>query len=259
MAQIRSRIALAGGTVAIRIKLLVGESVSASAHLQKSARREDSSPLRELSGHDAIKHVDAPVNGLKQVKWSADPHEVSRAVFWKKLRGELADVFALGFALSYCESADGVAVKGHLAELLHALTSEVWEESALSDAKQRLRRVAAGLEASGCPPVGDAEGIEGGFLIGCRWNALVEHHHDVAADVFLRIDAGLWGESNGVAFDSFEKRAFFRHFSRLRERKDLKPAGVREHATVPAHELVNAAHSFEDLEARAEHEVVGVC
>ena len=92
-----ARRARAGG-----IELFLGEFVNAAAHLQKTARREDSAPLRQLRRHDAVEHVDATVDGFENIERRADTHKVARFVVRQKLRGEFAQVFALALAFADC-------------------------------------------------------------------------------------------------------------------------------------------------------------
>jgi hypothetical protein len=99
----------------------------------------------------------------------------------------------------------------------------------------------------------------GGF-IGGRWNALIERHHDVAPDRLLRLDAKLGAEQNHLTIEvTLKQRAFLAHGTRMRQGEDLEAAGIREHRTLPTHELVDPTHPAKDLGAWTKQQVVGIC
>ena len=61
-------------------------------------------------------------------------------------------------------------------------------------------------------------------------HALVQHHHDVAADRHLRLDAALGAEQNPRSIDvAFERGAVLGHGARVGERENLESARVGEH------------------------------
>lgn len=73
---------------------------------------------------------------------------------------------------------------------------------------------------------------------------MIERHHDIAADRFLRLDAQFWAEQNRLPIEiTLENRAFLAHRARMRQRENLKPAGVRQDRAFPTHETMNAAGS----------------
>ena len=51
---------------------------------------------------------------------------------------------------------------------------------------------------------------------------------------------------------------FLAHLADRREREDLKAAGVGEHGAVPGHEAMHAAELLEQIDARPQHQVIGV-
>ena len=55
-----------------------------------------------------------------------------------------------------------------------------------------------------------------------------------------------------------EPDALLRDFAQLCEREDLKAAAVGQDGTVPGHELMQAAHLFDERIARADMQVIGV-
>ena len=107
--------------------------------------------------------------------------------------------------------------------------------------------------------MGDLERFLGGGAIGRRRDALVEHHHDIAADGDLGADTGLGAEQvDGAVHVAAELGAFFLHIARMREREDLEAAGIGEEGFFPAGELMDAAEALEDLGTRTQEQVVGV-
>ena len=67
------------------------------------------------------------------------------------------------------------------------------------------------------PSDGSVQGGAGGGFIGGRSDALVERHHDVAADGFLRFDADLRTEHDCFPVEiALKDGAFFAHGARIR-------------------------------------------
>src|SRR5690606_34001977 len=109
------------------------------------------------------------------------------------------------------------------------------------------------------PAVGQVHGGLGGGVVGGRGDALVEHHHDVAADGALGGDAGLGREQVGAAVNvALEVRAVLVHGAGVGQRKNLKPARVGQHRTVPVHEAVDAAEFFKHLGTGPQEQVIGI-
>lgn len=92
-----------------------------------------------------------------------------------------------------------------------------------------------------------------------RGDALVEHHHDVAADGALHRDAGLGRKVVEFAVDvTAECRALLGHLAVAGKGEDLEAARVGEDGAIPAHEAVDAAEFPKHLGAGAEQQMVGV-
>ena len=257
--QVGPRVARTGRAGAERIERGVGEFVHASAQLQKSARRESGPALRDLRGDDAIKHVHAAVHGFEDVERRADAHEVARAIKREKLCGEFAGVLAFAAALADGEAADGESIEWHLREPRRALSPQVRKQRALHDRKYRLRRIAARRETACGPALCDLQRGACGVFIRSRGDALVERHHDVAADRALGLDAHFGTEHDALSVEvALEARAFLSHRALLRHGENLKPAGIREHGIFPAHESVDAAGAPEDFRPRSQQEVIRI-
>ena len=90
-------------------------------------------------------------------------------------------------------------------------------------------------------------------------HALVQRHHDVAADGLLRLDAQLGAEQDRPAVEiALEDRARLGHRARMRQRENLEAAGIGQHGALPAHEPMDAAQPPEDLRPRAQQQVIGI-
>lgn len=171
-------------------------------------------------------------------------------------RGEFV-AFLVGFA--HGEAADGKAVERVLAEEGGALFAQVAVAGTLNNAEEGLRGVAARGQRAHGPTVCQFHGGAGLGVGRGGGDALVEYHHDVAADGALHGDAGLGREQMGGAVHvTLEERAVLVHGAGMREGKYLEAARVGEHGAVPVHEAVDAAEFLKNRGAGAKQEVVGV-
>ena len=130
---------------------------------------------------------------------------------------------------------------------------------ALDDAEKSLGRIAAGAERAFGPAVGEVHGRLGLHVGRGRGDALVEHHHDVAADRLLHLDAGFGREQVvGPVNVAFEAGAILVHGAFARKGKNLEAAGVGQHGPVPVHEAVDAAEFFKHRRTGPKKQVIGV-
>ena len=96
--------------------------------------------------------------------------------------------------------------------------------------------------------------------VGGRGDALIERHHDVAADRHLCFDAELRAEKNRPSIEiALKDGARFAHRARMRQGKDLESARVGEDGAIPAHETVYAAGAPENFRTRSEQQMISVC
>src|SRR5262249_53862601 len=116
-------------------------------------------------------------------------HEITGKVFGKVFSYEFRKVVALTMGFADGETANGQAVKGEFAQNGGALFSEIAMAAALNNTKQRLRRIASGPQRPFGPTMREIHGRPGFGLNSRGGNALIESHHDVAADRFLHLDA----------------------------------------------------------------------
>ena len=189
--QIRSRKARAGRARAGGVQRFLRKTVNAAAQLQHAARRKHASALGDLRGHDAVEHVHSAVDRLQNVQRGADAHQVTRLVVRHQPGREIAHCFPLVLGLADSQAADGKSVKGQFAQALGAFPAQFLEQSALHDGKERLGGIVAGIQTAKRPAMCDAHRGARGRFVGGRRHALVEHHHDVAADRPLHFDAQL--------------------------------------------------------------------
>jgi hypothetical protein len=163
--------------------------------------------------------------------------------------------------LAHREAADAVAVEADRHRPFRALPPEGGVGAALDDPEQRLAGAAVGpagpLGPAGGPLDGEAQHVGRG---GQR-RAHVEGHLDVGAQPLLDVDGGLGCEAmEGAVVHRAERHAVVVHLDvpALVEREDLEPTGVGQEVAVPAHEPVEAAQGGHGVDARSQHEVVGV-
>ena len=213
-------------------------------------------------GKDAIHHVDAAGDVFGEFVRHANAHDVAGAVFGKELRGEFGHFKAEGSGLADGEAADGVTVGVEIEELSSAVGAEVGEHGALDDGEAE--RFAGGsgavvrISLAG-PADGPVGGGSGGFVAGGIFEALVEDHHDVAAEGELDIDGGFGGEHVRVAVEvGSEENAFFGDLAEGVEAEDLESAGIGENSAGPGHKFVESAELTDGFVAGAEEEVIGV-
>jgi hypothetical protein len=103
--------------------------------------------------------------------------------------------------------------------------------------------------------------LHGKFGVGVvvRVGALVECHDDVRAEVLLDRDGLLRCEAVRRTVDmALEGYTVVVDLAGLRQGKDLKPARVGQHGTMPLHELVQAAHVAHKLISGPQIEMIRI-
>ena len=89
--------------------------------------------------------------------------------------------------------------------------------------------------------------------------ALVEHHHDVAAQRQLDVDGRLRREHVAVAVEMrLEHHALFGDLAQPAQAEDLEAAGIGEDRPRPVHELVQPAEPPDRLVPRPQIQMIGV-
>lgn len=253
MVQVRARVHPTCLAFARRIERIFVELVDAAIDMNFASRRKRGAAFRKIRRNDTIEHVDAPVNGLEQIERRTDAHQVARLIFRHQRRRQLAEIFALRFRFTDRESADRITVEVHRAQRLGARAPKIFVASALNDSEQRLFGRARGERALR-PPMRQMHRARGHGVRDGRRDALIEHHHDVAADGCLDRDALLGRKQDSAAVDvALEASALFGHFAFVPQRENLKAARIGQDRSVPIHEPMDPAEFLENLDARPKH------
>ena len=109
------------------------------------------------------------------------------------------------------------------------------------------------------PAHGPVHGLIGGFVAGRILQALVERHHDVAAERELHIHGGFGREQVRVAVQvRAEQHAFFCDLAQVAQAENLEAARIGEDRARPGHEAVQAAELADQLMAGPQKQVIGV-
>ena len=216
-------------------------------------------------GHHAVKHIYAPCHTFYNIGGSANAHQVSRLVFGEYVVDYLNHLVHHLHGFAYGEAADGIAVHSLTCNKLRRLFPQILVHAALYDGEVRLGvSVERGaliemLDAPCEPLVRDVERLGGVFVSAGVGGALVESHHNVAADGSLDVHDVFRREKMLASIDvRAESDALVGDFPIFCERKHLKTAAVGKYRPVPANEFVQAARLVDDVHPRAEVQVVGV-
>ncbi len=241
--------------------------------LGREHRRHSTVPGRQ----DAVEHVDAGGDRHDDVPLVADPHQISGPIFRKTGGGEFDDFTDQFRALADRHAADRVSGQVEAADPVDRRRASVEIGSALNDAEKRLLvrslvgpdaplKPADGAFVGGPKPLlpvlrsrdprsGTPRSVAG---VGRRW-AVVESHDDVGADRVLDRHRGLGAEMDAGAVDErLEGHPVLVDRVDVRHRERLIAAGIGEDRSVPTHEPMTTAESFEQFGPRPEHQVVGV-
>ena len=116
-----------------------------------------------------------------------------------------------------------------------------------------------GIAVMGARGPRPAHGAQGGhargFVAGRIGQALIQHHHDVAAQGHLNVDGRFRGEHVLVAVEMrAEQDAVVCDLAEAGQADHLESAGVGEDGVWPGHEAVEAAQAVDGLRAGAERD-----
>ncbi len=96
-------------------------------------------------------------------------------------------------------------------------------------------------------------------VVGGAGRTFVERHHDVGTDGALRIHHIFGRKQMPRSVDvRVKQHAFLFHLACASQRKHLKTAAIGQNGAIPAVEFVQTASLFENLQPRAQIEVIGV-
>ena len=215
--------------------------------------------LRQRRRQDAVEHVDATMHGLEQISRRADAHQIARTILRQQFGDDGGAVLALACPLAHGQAADRETIERHLRDRPCALRAQIRIACPLHDAEQGLRRIAARIQAALGPAVRQMHGLLGDTALNGRRHALIENHHDVAADGSLRGNAALGAQAHRRLIDiTLELGAFLGDGAASGQREDLESAGIGQHRARPIHESMYAPELFEQLDSGPQHQMIGV-
>src|SRR5436309_1336344 len=149
---------------------------------------------RGASGEDAIHHVNAERNVIRDLLGATDAHEITRVVTWQQRRNFGGHCDGDFVRLADSEATDSVAGKVEIEKLPRAFAAQVGKSSALHDAELQLRQIAVPaslfkkISAGAAGPFRGA--TERGFGFAARrggLDALIEDHGNVRAESELNV------------------------------------------------------------------------
>ena len=268
MADVRAREVLAGWAVAVNVERKLVELVFCVVQVADSVKGERLTVPRVAAGHYAVEQVNSSRDRFKNIRRGSHAHKVADFVL-RRVGLDLFDnlVHNLG-RLAHGKSADCVAVKVKLCNLLHMINAQILVCTALINAEKHLLPVDCTLERvkvahTLLAPFQPARcavyavlciSVGGGVL-----NTFVKRHSDCRAEVRLNVHTLLGPHKDFSAVDVGVKvNAFLLDVPKLCEGEYLKSAAVGEDWTVPARKLVKSAEGFNVAVARSEVQVIGV-
>ena len=173
--------------------------------------------------------------------------------------GDLDGVHHFGLRFADADATDRVTVEVHRDQFLRTTLAELGGIGALHDAEVQLALGAGLLGADGGPV---ERTLDGGLqvTVGCPvWGAFVEQHCDVGAKFALDGHRFPRTKEEHLAAEVRAKLdAVVSHLANLGQTVNLKPAAVGEDRLVPVHEPVQSAGLADDVQSRAEEQVIRV-
>ena len=157
------------------------------------------------------------------------------------------------------DAADGNPRQVEVGDGPSTLAAQMGKASALHDAEQCLVVSGVGFNAAGQPGMGAPAGIDHIVFGGWIGRTLVKGHGHVSPQGHLDLRGVFRGHVDGAAIPGVaEHHAAVIDFVQVPQAEHLKAAGVGEHRTVPAHELVQSTGCRHDLFAGLQMQVIGV-
>ena len=201
-------------------------------------------------GHHTVEHVDATLDGFKDILWRTDTHQVTGTVLRQDLVDHLDHIVHHLCGLSDSQSSDGgtttiVQSAQHIADVFGGILTQVFIGTPLYDGEQRLVIAVEGLclvealDASFQPALREPEALLSILVIALAGRAFIESHHDVCTYHTFCVHHILRREDVFGTIDvAAELTTFFLQLADTRQREDLKTARVRQNGTIPGVELV---------------------
>ena len=156
MLQISAGIVFTSGAFAFSIKRFGVLPESTLLDADFSMRSEQHSIACISGGHYAVKHIYSCFNSFQQICRISNTHKVTGFFsrhFWCDMMGYIIHFF---LCFTYTQTANSIAVKTYLNNLMHGLFTQVKLMTSLYDAKKSLffkhiRFIQAGFFATPCP------------------------------------------------------------------------------------------------------------
>ena len=236
--------------------------------MHDAAHREDRRVAGIAARHHAVKEVDAPRRRFDDILRRTDAHEIADLLLRHMRLDVLDDIIHHLGRLTDGQSADRIAVHIELRDLVHMRDAEIGEGAALIDAEQELMRIDRPILRIepchfGLAALQPARSALAAFL--CVFirrgilHAFIECHCDGRAEMRLNAHTLLRPHENASAVHmGAEGHALLLDLAELRERENLKSAGIGQCGAVPAGKALQAAHLPDDLIAGADMEMIGI-
>src|SRR5260370_6184831 len=142
MTKISAGVAAANAAEAVRIDGPLILSIARVLDEHAAFAGVEAGMTRGASGEDAIHHVNAERNVIRDLLGATDAHEITRAVTRQQLRYFAGHYDGDFVRLADSETPDSIAGKIEIEKLPRAFAAQVGESSALHDAELQLRQIA---------------------------------------------------------------------------------------------------------------------
>ena len=197
MAQVAAAVASAGRTGALRID---GAAVAAEPgvlQVYHAPGGKAGAVAGGPGGIDAVKKIDAGIDGFEHVVRCADSHDVAGFLMRQEVCRQMQEFPEDFGALTHRKAADGVAGKIEFPEFIGTAAAQMGKEIALNDAEEGacvgLCMFAPSAFGFLGPECGKAQGFEGFGFADSRRGAHIELHLNVTAHGGLEVHHGLGG------------------------------------------------------------------
>ncbi len=213
---------------------------------------------RQAGGQHAIEHIHSTADALDEIVGGADPHQVAGFVFRKRGSHHFNRSEHFIFRLADRKPTNGVPRKTECTDISSGLLAQVFEDTTLDDAKERLIRAGFGCQAALRPVMGAQHGLLVVCIIG-GVGTFIESHDDIGIQIFLDGNGLLRGEPVQGAIDmAFKCDTILINAAQPTQRKDLKAARIGENGAIPMHELMQATQFVDEVITGAQIQMIGV-
>ena len=216
---------------------------------------------------DAVHHVDAQRDIVRELFGAAHAHEIPRAALGQQ-RGYLGGHFTGHFVrLTHSKAADRVARKIEIEELPRTFAAQIGKRGALHDAELPLAEISVTsrafleIQSRAACPFGGALQRGFGFLAGrgC-FDTFIEDHGNVGPQGELDLRGFFRRKEMFGAIEMGAKaHALIGYFSQFGKAEDLVAAGIREDGARPGHESMEPAKPAHQFVPGTKIEMISIC